>query len=57
MKKLFLVLLLCSFWVNAEPININQADAEAISTALTGVGPKKPRPSCSIARSMVILKV
>ncbi|OAI16818.1 MULTISPECIES: ComEA family DNA-binding protein [Methylomonas] len=41
MKKLFLVLLLCSFWVSAEPININQADAEAISTALTGVGPKK----------------
>lgn len=41
MKILFLVLLLCSFWVQAEPVNINQADAEAISAALTGVGPKK----------------
>lgn len=41
MKILFLVLLLCSFWVQAEPVNINQADAETISAALTGVGPKK----------------
>ncbi|MBD9354566.1 ComEA family DNA-binding protein [Methylomonas albis] len=41
MKKLFMLLMLCSFAVLAEPININQADAEAISKALTGIGPKK----------------
>lgn len=41
MKKLFMLLTLCSFAVFADPININQADAEAISKALNGVGPKK----------------
>lgn len=41
MKKLFAILMLCSFAVCADPININQADAEAISNALTNVGPKK----------------
>jgi competence protein ComEA len=41
MKKLFILLMLCSFAVFADPININQADTEAISKALTGVGPKK----------------
>lgn len=41
MKKLFVLFMLCSFAVFAEPININQADAETISKALTGIGPKK----------------
>jgi len=41
MKKLFAILMVCSFAVFAEPININQADAEAIAAALTNVGPKK----------------
>ncbi|WKJ91049.1 helix-hairpin-helix domain-containing protein [Methylomonas montana] len=41
MKKLLACLMLCSFAVFADPININQADAEAISKALTGIGPKK----------------
>ena len=41
MKKLFAFFMFCSFAVFAEPININQADADTISKALTGVGPKK----------------
>jgi competence protein ComEA len=41
MKRIFAILMLCSFAVLADPININQADTEAISKALTGVGPKK----------------
>lgn len=41
MKKLFTFLMFCSFASFAEPININQADADTISSALTGVGPKK----------------
>lgn len=41
MKKLIAILMLCSFAVWAEPININQADADVIAKALTGVGPKK----------------
>ncbi len=41
MEKLFAFLMLCSFAVFAEPININQADAETISKELTGIGPKK----------------
>ena len=41
MKKLFVLFMLCSFAVFAEPININQADAETISKALAGIGPKK----------------
>ena len=41
MKKLFSVLVLCPIYVMAAPVNINQADAEAISGALTGIGPKK----------------
>lgn len=41
MKKLLASLMLCSFTVFADPININQADAETISKALTGIGPKK----------------
>ena len=41
MKQLFLVLLLCPVYAFATPVNINQADAQAISGALTGIGPKK----------------
>ncbi|AMK77318.1 MULTISPECIES: ComEA family DNA-binding protein [Methylomonas] len=41
MKKLFVLFMLCSFAVFADPININQADADTISKALTGIGPKK----------------
>lgn len=41
MKKLFMLFMLYSFAAFAEPININQADAETISKALTGIGPKK----------------
>lgn len=41
MKKMFAILMCCSFAVFAEQININQADAETISKALKGIGPKK----------------
>lgn len=41
MKKIFAVLMLFSFAVFAEPVDINRADAETISKALKGVGPKK----------------
>jgi competence protein ComEA len=41
MKKLFAILMLCSFAAIAEPVDINRADAETISKALKGVGPKK----------------
>lgn len=41
MNKFFVVLMLCSFTVIAAPVNINSADAETISKALKGVGPKK----------------
>lgn len=41
MKKMFAILMLCSFAVVAAPVNINSADAETISKALKGVGPKK----------------
>lgn len=41
MKRLFFILVLCPIYVFAEPVNINKADAEAISQALTGIGPKK----------------
>jgi len=41
MKKLFSLLVLASFSVFADPININQADADVISKALKGVGPTK----------------
>ncbi len=41
MKKLFPLLILLPFQLYAEPVNINTADAETISKALNGVGPKK----------------
>lgn len=41
MKKFFLILALCPIYVFASPVNINQADAEAIADALAGIGPKK----------------
>lgn len=41
MKKIFAMLMLCSFAVIAEPVDINRADADTISKALKGVGPKK----------------
>ncbi|QPK62142.1 helix-hairpin-helix domain-containing protein [Methylomonas sp. LL1] len=41
MKKFMFILLLCPLHVLAEPVNINQADPETISKALTGIGPKK----------------
>jgi len=41
MKKIFMLLMICSFAANAEPVNINKADAETISRVLKGVGPKK----------------
>ncbi len=41
MKNIFLLLWLFSFGVSAGPVNINKADADAISTALKGIGPKK----------------
>lgn len=41
MKKSSIVLFLISFNVFAAPVNINQADAETISQALSGIGPKK----------------
>ncbi|MCK9609110.1 MAG: helix-hairpin-helix domain-containing protein [Methylomonas sp.] len=41
MKNLFLILILLPLVVSAAPVNINQADAETISGALEGIGPKK----------------
>lgn len=41
MKKIFTLLMLCSFAICAEPVDINKADAETISKNLTGIGPKK----------------
>ena len=41
MKMIFVILALISTNVLATPVNINQADAEAISNALNGIGPKK----------------
>ncbi|MDD4915810.1 MAG: helix-hairpin-helix domain-containing protein [Methylococcales bacterium] len=41
MKKSTLFMLLCAFAVQAEPVNINKADAQAISASLKGIGPKK----------------
>lgn len=41
MKKLILLLSLCAFNVFAAPVNVNTADAKAISDALSGIGPKK----------------
>ncbi|OAI11218.1 competence protein ComEA [Methylomonas lenta] len=41
MIKIFIFLSLLSASVFADPVNINTEDAETISNALTGVGPKK----------------
>ncbi|WP_305909895.1 helix-hairpin-helix domain-containing protein [Methylomarinum sp. Ch1-1] len=41
MKKLLIVLALCSFNAYAQPININSADADTIAQSLSGVGQKK----------------
>jgi competence protein ComEA len=41
MKRLFAILLMTSGAVFAEPVSINQADAETLSRALNGIGPKK----------------
>jgi competence protein ComEA len=41
MKKLFVLLVLCSSPAFAEPVNINKADADTISKALNGIGAKK----------------
>ena len=41
MKKLFLLLLLCTPYAFATPVNINTADAKTISEALSGIGLKK----------------
>lgn len=41
MKMIFVLLALISANVLATPVNVNEADAEAISNALNGIGPKK----------------
>lgn len=41
MKNFLVVLILLPLNVFAAPVNVNQADAETISNALTGIGPKK----------------
>ena len=41
MKMIFIFLALISANVLASPVNINQADAETISSALNGIGSKK----------------
>lgn len=41
MKRLVAILMLWPFSLMATPVNINKADAGAISEALTGIGPKK----------------
>lgn len=40
-KNWIVFLLLASASVMAEPVNINQADADTLSKALNGIGPKK----------------
>ena len=41
MKKLLILLMLLSFSVFAEPIDINKASAQEIATSLDGIGDKK----------------
>jgi len=41
MFKLFTFILLFPIYVVADPVNINEADAETISNALSGIGSKK----------------
>lgn len=41
MGKIFIFLSLLSGSVFADPVNVNTADAETISNALAGIGPKK----------------
>ena len=41
MNKLLAILLLLPVCVFADPVNVNQADAETIAESLEGVGPKK----------------
>jgi len=41
MVRVILILTLCPLVAFAAPVNINEADAESISEALTGIGPKK----------------
>jgi competence protein ComEA len=41
MKKIFAILMLCSWSVFAEPVDINKADADTISKSLSNIGPKK----------------
>ena len=41
MLKIFSILLFFPAFALAEPVNINEADAETISNALSGIGPKK----------------
>lgn len=41
MKRMLMLLILLPAFVLAGPVNINEADAAAISEALSGIGPKK----------------
>ena len=41
MKTSWALIVLCSFAVQAEPVNINSADARQIAGGLKGIGPKK----------------
>ncbi|MGY6278151.1 ComEA family DNA-binding protein [Methylomonas sp. MgM2] len=41
MKTVLLMFALCPLMALAAPVNVNQADAETISEALTGIGSKK----------------
>jgi len=41
MKKLLLLLFLCTPYAFATPVNVNTADAKTISEALSGIGLKK----------------
>ena len=41
MKKLLILLMLLSFSVFAEPIDINKASSQEIATSLDGIGDKK----------------
>ena len=41
MKKLIILLMVLSFSVFAEPVNINKASADEIAASLNGVGDKK----------------
>lgn len=41
LNRIIILLILSCSWVNAAPVNINEADADMIAKSLTGIGPSK----------------